>query len=71
MVTGDTKVVERGQGDGLCITTTGVGAALAALRADPLGARAARIGVVCADAQGFVQMTTGLGGRRVVDWSTV
>ncbi len=43
-------------------------AALAALRADPLGARAARIGVVCADAQGFVQMTTGLGGRRVVDW---
>ena len=43
-------------------------AALQALRAHPLGQRAARIGEVCADAQCFVQMTTGLGGRRVVDW---
>ena len=43
-------------------------AALEALRAHPLGQRAARIGEVCADAQCFVQMTTGLGGRRVVDW---
>ena len=43
-------------------------AALQALRAHPLGRRAAQIGQVVADAQGFVQMTTGLGGRRVVDW---
>ena len=43
-------------------------AALAALRADRLGDRAVQIGVVCADSHGFVQMDTGLGGRRVVDW---
>ncbi len=43
-------------------------AALAALRAHPLGTRAARIGTVQADAHRFVQMTTTLGGRRVVDW---
>ncbi len=42
--------------------------ALAALRAHPLGTRAARIGTVQADAHRFVQMTTTLGGRRVVDW---
>ena len=43
-------------------------AALAALRAHPLGAGAARIGEVTDDLHGFVQMTTRLGGRRVVDW---
>jgi hydrogenase expression/formation protein HypE len=43
---------------------------LAALRAHPLGARAAKIGEVIADDHHFVQMTTGLGGRRIVDWLT-
>ena len=43
-------------------------ALLAALRAHPLGADAARIGVVTADPHHFVQMDTRFGGRRVVDW---
>ena len=43
---------------------------LAALRAHPLGAGAARIGTVTEDPDHFVQMTTTLGGRRVVDWLT-
>ena len=43
-------------------------AALAALRAHPLGARAACIGQVLDDPQCFVQMHTTVGGRRVVDW---
>jgi hydrogenase expression/formation protein HypE len=42
--------------------------ALQALRGHPLGLRAAQIGVVTKDTRRFVQMTTGLGGRRVVDW---
>lgn len=42
--------------------------ALAALRAHPLGAQAARVGQVIADARCFVQMTTRFGGRRMVDW---
>jgi hydrogenase expression/formation protein HypE len=42
--------------------------ALAALRAHPLGADAARIGEVVADEHRFVQMDTRFGGRRVVDW---
>jgi hydrogenase expression/formation protein HypE len=41
---------------------------LAAMRAHPLGANAARIGSVHADAHRFVQMTTSFGGRRIVDW---
>jgi hydrogenase expression/formation protein HypE len=41
---------------------------LAAMRAHPLGKDAAIIGEVQEDAHGFVQMTTKLGGRRVVDW---
>ena len=45
-------------------------AALAALRAHPLGAAAARIGVVTEDPHHFVQMTTRFGGRRIVDWLT-
>jgi hydrogenase expression/formation protein HypE len=43
---------------------------LAAMRAHPLGRRAARIGTVREDAHHFVQMTTGFGGRRIVDWLT-
>lgn len=41
---------------------------LAAMRAQPLGADAARIGVVTEDANRFVQVRTGFGGRRMVDW---
>ncbi len=41
---------------------------LAVMRAHPLGQKSAIIGVVEQDAHGFVQMTTRLGGRRVVDW---
>ncbi len=43
---------------------------LAAMRAHPLGQRAARIGSVLEDPHHFVQMTTGFGGRRIVDWLT-
>jgi hydrogenase expression/formation protein HypE len=43
-------------------------AVLAALRAHPLGAAAARIGAVSDDRHHFVQMDTRFGGRRVVDW---
>jgi hydrogenase expression/formation protein HypE len=42
--------------------------ALATLRAHPLGTRAAIIGEVVADDHHFVQMTTGFGGQRIVDW---
>ena len=41
---------------------------LAVMRAHPLASAAAIIGEVREDAHGFVQMTTKLGGRRVVDW---
>ena len=43
---------------------------LAAMRDHPLGHRAARIGAVLEDPHHFVQMTTGFGGRRIVDWLT-
>ena len=43
-------------------------AALAALRAHPLGREAARIGEVTADPNAFVQIRTGFGGKRMVDW---
>jgi hydrogenase expression/formation protein HypE len=43
-------------------------AVLAAMRAHPLGQRAARIGSVQADEHRFVQMDTRFGGRRIVDW---
>jgi hydrogenase expression/formation protein HypE len=43
---------------------------LAAIRAHPLGANAAIVGSVHEDAQHFVQMTTGFGGKRIVDWLT-
>jgi hydrogenase expression/formation protein HypE len=45
-------------------------AVLAAMRAHPLGADAARIGAVTEDPHHFVQMATRFGGRRVVDWLT-
>jgi hydrogenase expression/formation protein HypE len=41
---------------------------LTAMRQHPLARDAARIGTVHADPQHFVQMTTALGGRRIVDW---
>jgi hydrogenase expression/formation protein HypE len=43
-------------------------AALAALRTDPLGAHAARIGTACVDPDHFVRMRTAFGGWRMVDW---
>jgi hydrogenase expression/formation protein HypE len=41
---------------------------LAVMHAHPLGADAAIIGEVVADPHHFVQMETGLGGSRIVDW---
>jgi len=41
---------------------------LETMRAHPLARDASIIGEVVEDAHGFVQMTTRLGGRRVVDW---
>ncbi len=41
---------------------------LRVMRAHPLSQRAARIGEVVADRDGFVQMETRFGGTRVVDW---
>jgi len=38
------------------------------MRSHPLGADAALIGEVVEDDQRFVQMTTGFGGGRIVDW---
>ena len=43
-------------------------ALLAAMRAHPLGRDAAIIGEVIEDDHCFVQMTTGFGGGRIVDW---
>lgn len=43
---------------------------LAVMRAHPLGKAAAVIGEVIEDESCFVQMKTGLGGRRMVDWLT-
>ncbi|MFZ5576230.1 MAG: hydrogenase expression/formation protein HypE [Pseudomonadota bacterium] len=41
---------------------------LTAMRAHPLGQQAAIIGTVVSDPNGFVQMKTRFGGRRMVDW---
>ncbi|AXS81185.1 hydrogenase expression/formation protein HypE [Dechloromonas sp. HYN0024] len=41
---------------------------LQAMRAHPLGVAAAIIGTVHADEHHFVQMITGFGGKRIVDW---
>jgi hydrogenase expression/formation protein HypE len=43
---------------------------LEVMRAHPLGAEAAIIGSVHADPHHFVQMETGFGGKRIVDWLT-
>ena len=43
---------------------------LEVMRAHPLARDAAIIGEVVEDSHGFVQMTTRLGGRRIVDWLT-
>ena len=43
-------------------------AVLAAMRAHPLGRDAALIGEVVEDEHRFVQMATGFGGGRIVDW---
>lgn len=43
-------------------------AVLAAMRAHPLGREAAIIGDVVVDDHRFVQMITGFGGGRIVDW---
>ncbi|HPT49213.1 MAG TPA: hydrogenase expression/formation protein HypE [Accumulibacter sp.] len=45
-------------------------ALVSAMRAHPLGRGAAIIGSVHRDSHHFVQMTTVLGGRRIVDWLT-
>ena len=44
------------------------GRLLAAMRSHPLGREAAIIGEVIGDPDCFVQMRTGLGGDRIVDW---
>lgn len=44
------------------------GKLLKAMRSHPLGRDAAIIGEVCADEYCFVQMETGFGGSRIVDW---
>jgi hydrogenase expression/formation protein HypE len=41
---------------------------LAAMQAHPLGRQAAMIGEVVDDRHGLVQMETGFGGSRIVDW---
>jgi len=43
---------------------------LATMQAHPLGLRSSVIGTVQEDPHYFVQMTTGFGGRRIVDWLT-
>lgn len=50
------------------VAPEGVAELLAAMRAHPLGAKAARIGEATRDEQRFVQMTTAFGGGRIVDW---
>ena len=46
-------------------------ALLAAMRAHPLGRACGASSARCIDdAHHFVQMTTGFGGRRIVDWLT-
>jgi hydrogenase expression/formation protein HypE len=45
-------------------------ALLAAMRRHPLGRDAALIGEAVDDEHRFVQMTTGFGGDRIVDWLT-
>jgi hydrogenase expression/formation protein HypE len=42
-------------------------AALSALRAGPLGSRAARVGEIHAEPPGIVVLRTSMGGTRIVD----
>jgi hydrogenase expression/formation protein HypE len=49
------------------VPEAGAGAALAAMRAHPLGREAARIGTVTAEHPGFVALRTPIGGRRILD----
>jgi hydrogenase expression/formation protein HypE len=51
-----------------CVAPASAEAVLTVMRAHPLGADAAIIGEVVADEHRFVQMTTGFGGDRIVDW---
>lgn len=44
------------------------GTLLAVMRAHPLGGAAANIGRVVADSEHFIELETGFGGRRIVDW---
>lgn len=50
------------------VAPAGADAVLAAMRTHPLGRDAAVIGEVVADPQHFVQMATGFGGGRIIDW---
>jgi hydrogenase expression/formation protein HypE len=50
------------------VTAEAADAALAAMRAHPLGRDAAVVGEVVSDDHRFVQMTTAFGGGRIVDW---
>jgi hydrogenase expression/formation protein HypE len=50
------------------VAPEGAPAALAAMKAHPLGRDAAIIGEVIEDENRFVQMTTGFGGGRIIDW---
>jgi hydrogenase expression/formation protein HypE len=50
------------------VAPEGGDAALAAMRAHPLGRDAAIIGAAVADDRRFVQMVTAFGGGRIVDW---
>jgi len=43
-------------------------AVLAAMKAHPLGKQAAIIGEITEDDHNFVQMVTGFGGSRIIDW---
>ena len=48
-------------------------AALEAMRQSPYGQGAQQVGIVVSDnsvAPGYVEMTTLMGGRRMVDWLT-
>ena len=57
------------EGKLVCICAASVAEQLlAAMRKHPLGCDAMQIGEVTADPHGFVQMVTGFGGRRIVDW---
>jgi hydrogenase expression/formation protein HypE len=56
--------------EGILVAVVDPGAAdvaLSALRGHPLGAEAAAVGTVVAEAPGLVRLRTGLGGTRIVD----